>query len=106
MSICLSRIWSLPLAKVPVAGASVFMSDPSGWESTLSLCTEYGASRPQCVDRTASKMTWADQDGVNDRKQNGVTHVNEDGCQSAPTLQCPSSSRRHTLDDEKGHTSG
>ena len=62
-------------------GFCFYKSDPSGWESTLSLCTEYGASRPQCVDRTASKMTWADEDGVNDRKQNGITHVNKDGCQ-------------------------
>ena len=75
--------WESSTGKSPRGrGFCFYKSDPSGWESTLSLCTEYGASRPQCVDRTASKMTWADEDGVNDRKQNGITHVNKDGCQS------------------------
>ena len=63
-------------------GFCFYKSDPSGWESTLSLCTEYGASRQQFLDSRASKMARADQDGMNDRKKNGVTRVNEDGCQS------------------------
>ena len=61
--------------KSPSGRGFCFMSDPSGWESTLSLCTEYGASRPQFLDSRASKMARADQDGMNDRKKNGVTRV-------------------------------